>query len=460
MTMWQPNITRYPGPRYLAIAEAIQADVENGQLSSGARLPTHRDLAGHLGVTVGTVTRAYAEAMRRGLVHGEVGRGTFVRAAGDSASQFGIHQDQPGLIDLSINRPVLGVQVEALSKALLALSREANLAQLMNYQGEAGLPAHRAAGATWIGQRGVDVSGDQVVVTNGAQHALYITLAALTKPGDVVLTESLTYPGIKTIANTLDLRLLGVDMDESGPIPEAFAVACRASSARMLVCIPTIQNPTTSVIPLDRREELAEIARQHNLAIIEDDIYSFLVPDAPPPIATLAPERTYYITSLSKSMAPGLRIGYVAAPSRAVTNIAAVMRTTVWNVAPLLAEIAATWIRDGTGSELADWQRDEAHVRQAIAARTLGLWPIQTHPDALHMWLHLPTPWRASDFAAEARAQGVAVVPTEIFAVGRDLPQAVRICLSAVSSHVRLKDALEILARILGGSPDSRLAII
>ncbi|MFQ5937582.1 MAG: PLP-dependent aminotransferase family protein, partial [Acidiferrobacterales bacterium] len=437
MTIWQPELSQQGGPRYLAIAETLARDIEARRLQEGTRLPTHRELAEYLGVTVGTVTRAYAEAARRGLIHSTVGRGTFVRTQGEGAGPFGIYHAEPGLIDLSVNRPSLDYQSKALARTLISVARQPNLEPLANYQSEVGLMPHRQAAVTWVQRRGLDADAESIIVTSGAQHGLHATLSALTKPGEVILTEALTYPGIKSIAGTLGLRVQGVEMDEQGIIPEALDATCRGTAARVLVCMPTTQNPTTAILPEDRRRQVVEIARAHSLSIVEDDVYSFLIPEAPLPLAAMAPERTYYVTSISKSMAPGLRIGYVVAPERRVASVAAMVRTTVWMACPLMAEVAALWIRDGTGTRLADSQRQEAHVRQAIASRLLGPWPVQTHPDSMHLWLYLPVPWRASDFAAEARTRGVAVVPTEIFAVVRGAPEAVRICLSAVSSHAR-----------------------
>src|SRR5437762_14239985 len=162
MTIWRPDLRRRSGPRYAAIAEALAEDAAEGRLRPGVRLPTHRDLAGTLGVTVGTVTRAYAEAARRGLVSGEVGRGTFVRAVAGPALSAP-PPDGRALIDLSANLPPAGaegVEAATLSRTLAALARRRDLARLLAYPPEGGLPSHRAAGAEWVGRAGLAVEAE------------------------------------------------------------------------------------------------------------------------------------------------------------------------------------------------------------------------------------------------------------------------------------------------------------
>ena len=201
MTNWQPNLEAQSGPRYLAIATALELDIDGGQLSPGERLPTHRDLAWRLGVTVGTVTRAYAEAERRGLVAGEVGRGTFVRERTpvdllQSTTQFGA----PGFIDLAHNFPPGDANAEEVAAVLAELSAERSLPGLLGYDMGFGRPEHRAAGARWVAEAGLPSEPGNIVVSAGCQHAMLLALGAVTRPGDTVLTEELTFYGVKSIA--------------------------------------------------------------------------------------------------------------------------------------------------------------------------------------------------------------------------------------------------------------------
>jgi len=459
VTIWNPQIAGRPGPRYLAIADAISEDLTLGRLTPGARLPTHRDLADRLGVTVGTVSRGYTEAARRGLLSGEVGRGTFVRHWAYGQVALGSTNATEGLVDLSVNHPPLGfgpAHRHALQDVLASLARREDLSPFLAYPPDGGSTAHRQAGADWIGRTGLPAHPENVLVCSGSQHALATVFAAFLKPGDLVLTEALTYPGVKAAAALLHLRLQGLTLDGDGLRPDAFEAACRNGGAKALYCVPTIQNPTTSVMPEARRREIAAIAESHGLPIVEDDIHALLPEERPVPIAAFAPDHCYYLTSTSKTLAPGLRVGYILAPRGAADRIAAAIRAITWAGAPLMAEIASAWIRDGTADSIVRERRREAAARQALARAALRSADLLAHPQGHHLWLHLPEPWRSDTFTAEARRRGVKVTPSEAFAVERGLaPDAVRVCLGAPQSHEELEKGLRLVAETLAASPAS-----
>jgi DNA-binding transcriptional MocR family regulator len=459
MTMWVPRLDDRPGPRYRAIADSLSDDIAAGHLPPGARLPTHRWLADRLGVTVGTVTRAYLEAARRGLLSGEVGRGTFVRAAGpDEAETDG------AMVDLSHNHPPiphLGPLADVLQRTLATLATRGDLASLLGYPADGGRLAHREAGAEWIGRAGLRAPPESVLVCAGSQHALTTVLATLLQPGDVLLAETVTYPGLKALANLLHVRLEGLPLDRDGLRPDALEDACRTTGARALYIVPTIQNPTCGVMPQRRREEIAEVARAQGIAIIEDDIHALLAPQRPLPLAAAAPERTYYLTSVSKTLAPGLRVGYILAPPGQAARLAAGVRATTWGAAPLTAEVATSWIRDGTADALLAARRAEAAARQELAAQVLAGATYDAHPVGYHLWLHLPEPWRSESFAAQAARRGVSVTPAEAFVVGRGAaPHAVRLCLGPPRSREALGRGLRLVAETLGGPPDAGMAMV
>jgi len=463
--MWAPDLSSFRGPRYLAIVSAMAEDVERGNLKPGDQLPTHRDLASALGVTTGTITRAYAEAAKRGLLVGETGRGTFVKAnLFDDAFPTPASNEDDNIIDLSLNIPPLTVGDplgKALADTLTNLASRPCLSALMGYQPAAGLERHRAAGAAWVARAGLTVDPRQVLICTGALHAMTVVFSTLTKPGDSVFTESLTYTGMKNLSHLLHLRLKGLPMDDQGIIPKEFEKACQRESAKILYTVPTLQNPLGTVMPEARRREIAKIAMAHGVTIVEDDVHSFMLPDAPPPLSYFAPENSYFILSTSKSIAGGMRIAYLGAPHRMVERLATSLRATVWMAPPLMAEISSEWILDGTADRLVEQKRAEASARQLIARQILAQFQFDGHALSFHLWLHLPEPWRSNEFCAHLRRRGVLVTPAEAFVPGREeAPHAVRVCLGGPRSRAQLEKGLETIKALLQETPDPSLSVL
>ena len=469
MTIWLPD-TDLPTdrPRYLAIADAIQAAIRAGDLKPGDRLPTHRALADHLEVTVGTITRAYSEAMRRGIAQGEVGRGTFVtrpatltrlpehgpRTADVVASGFG-RLDPAGSdrIELGVNFiPDCGAG-EHLRRSLTDLAARPDTAGLAGYQTSAGRPEDRQAGADWIADRGWMVSPERVTVSSGGQNGIALALGTLCRPGDLVLTESMSYPGAKSIAELLGLRLQGVAIDEEGMRPDDLERICGEVRPKAVFCLPTLHNPTSAIMSDQRRRDVAEIARRNDLLLIEDDVYGIFPEGAPPPLAAYAPERTIYITGTSKAFCGGLRIGYVVTPERLTDRLTATLRAFSWMASPMSAAIASDWIRQGIARELLAVRRQEATARRSILLDHFARLPADSllgHEASFFFWLRLPDPWRFETFTAMARQKGVAVTPADMFAIGRSQPEhGVRICLGTPVTRDEVEEGVRRLAALL-----------
>ncbi len=451
MTIWCPQIERASGPRYLAIVEALGEDIASGRLDEGERLPTHRELATALGVSIGTVTRAYAAAERRGLVRGETGRGTFVGPARTEALPVGDTGERvSGGVNLSMTWP-LDVENPDLSRALRTLSKRHDLGDLLRYQPNAGMLRHREAGARWIATYGLDVDPADVAVCNGSQHAMTVVLSSVARPGDTILTGELTYPGIRAVADCIGLRLAGLAMDDEGILPEALEEACKRRISRVLYCIPSLQNPTTATMSNERREAIAKIARRHDVTIVEDAIHHRLLEDPPLPIASFAPECTHFIGAPSKVVAGGLRIGFLASPRSFVDRVSANIWAISWMTAPLLAEIFATWLEDGTAEATVERKRAEARARVQLARERLAGHGLRVPDVAYHAWLDLPDTYEsASRLVEDARRRGVVVTSGEAFRVGNgSAPSGVRLSLSAPPSRALLDDGLRRLTETL-----------
>ncbi|MCA1584465.1 MAG: PLP-dependent aminotransferase family protein [Acidobacteria bacterium] len=446
---WTPRL-RGAQPVYLALATSIADDIQAGRLAPGDRLPPQRDLADALGVTVTTVTRGYAEAARRGLVSGEVGRGTYIRQPAFAPAHR--HRDA-GLLDLSVNTVLPHAHAREISAHIAASASRGDAERLLNYQPCTGQSEHRAAGVVWLAAAGLACEADEIIVTAGAQHALAVTLMALAVPGDVVLAESLTYPGMTSLASHLHLEMRGVAIDQHGIVPDALDAAARRSGARVVYAMPSIQNPTGTVMPRARRQALVDVVTRLDLTLIEDDTYGFLVPGLTP-LAAAIPDRTVYVASLSKSLAPGLRLGFLRAPSRWINRLTGALYATMITATPLMATAAAEMIGDGTAARVLQWKRQEIRARQRIARRIFKTDPARAVAMSPHIWIELGAKWAADDLATELRRRGILITPAREFAVvRRDAPEAVRICLGAAPDRQVLERALKIVAETIASGP-------
>lgn len=461
MTIWIPDLKSQSGPKAIAIVDAMAADIAAGRLKAGEKLPPHRELAYQLNVSVGTVTRSYAEARRRGLVTAQVGSGTFVCDGRAGDQRFGIMgAPDEGGIDLSVNLAFCDRHQVVLDQALDELRSLPGSAELMEYQFAAGMQRHRIAGAEWMSRSEIEATPGRVVICQGAQQALAVAFSALTRPGDVILTEALTFPPAKKLASMFDIRFHGVTIDSSGLVPEALDAACRTTGAKLLYVIPTLQNPSGSIMPDERRREVARITRMHDVRIIEDDVYARLPVRSLTPIASYAPERTWYVTSVSKCLAPGLRIGYLLSPTDDIDPLVDRVRALGWMATPIAAEIVTLWMEDGTADRLIDWHRHENAARAALARAALGETG-QNPNDSPHIWLDLPDQWRGSEFAAESLCRGVRVAEGGAFAVGRGGHRhGIRISLNAARSRDELRRGLDVVVDCLEDQPSTACSIL
>ncbi len=452
--MWLPTHLTNTAPKYLAIALAIEDDVREGRLTPGDRLPPQRELADRLGVTVGTVTRGYAEAEKRGLVRGEVGRGTFVASDVASRDFLFIHEDTDAdFVDLSLVYPLYSDDPD-LRTALRRMSARTSLERLLQYQFGKGMVKHREAGTRWVERAGLKPSIEDILICSGEQHALTVLLMALFKPGDKLLVEELTYPGIKQLAALLQIRLEPVAMDDYGILPEILEVACTRDGVKGLYTIPSVQNPTTVTIPESRRHEIAAVCRKHDVWILEDDCYLMTLENPPLPLFAYAPEITFFISTLSKTLAAGLRTAFLIAPKEYVKRLESAITHTIWMASPILAELATMWIEDGTAEMVMKKKQAEARVRNGIAESCLTGMKYRAKATGYFIWLELPEPWTASALEREALTRKIGLVTAEQFLVGNaPVPRATRLSLTGPRTREALSRGLTAIADILSGSP-------
>jgi len=439
-----------PRSRYKTLVDAYAADIRAGRLAPGTRLPTHRELAASAGLALVTASRVYAELEAMGLVSGETGRGTFVRETSLAPGQ-GIDQKDVavGMIDLNFNYPSLPGQADLLRTALRQLALSGDLEALLRYQPHAGRQHERASVAQHLQAHGVHVDAGQVLIVNGAQQGLAVTLMALLKPGDVIAADALTYSGFKVLAEALHLEVVAIPSGEHGPDLAALEKLCRSRSVRAIYSMPTLHNPLGWVTPIEQREQLVALARRHDLTLIEDAAYAFLVENPPRTLIDLAPERTVYVSGLSKNIATGLRVGFIAAPLHAVPALERIIRATTWNTPGVMTAMACGWLDDGTVTLLEQQKRDDAKARQMLAAELLQGLTCIGHPSSYFLWLPLPEDVRADQIVVELMREQISVTTAEPFAVSAHVPHAIRLALGSVPMDV-LRQALITVSKVIG----------
>jgi DNA-binding transcriptional MocR family regulator len=431
---------------FLRIVDALAADIASGRLVRGERLPTHRALAAALGLDLTTITRAYGEARRRGLLEARVGQGTFVS---ETTARAANDLPVPDNIDLSMNLPPQPVEANLdlrIAQGLAAIRSEAGFSAYLGYSRPGGSAGEREAAAHFLQPRLPQATPERLVIYPGSQAIIFNALLALTAPGDVVVTEALTFPGLKAAAARLNVRLVGVAMDGEGARPEALDDAIRKHRPKAVYLVPTQHNPTTATMGPVRRKQVAEVIRKRDTVLIEDDVYGPLEPQHSP-LAALIPERTWFAASISKCIAPALRVAYLLAPDAASEQkMRGNLQASMQMPPSLMVALLTHWLKAGVAGEIIRAIRNEAAARQQLAARFLKGINFASRPASHHLWIPTPPHFAGTDLLSHLMRNGLAVVGEDAFAVGEDPPRGLRISLGAARNRAELAQALQVLS--------------
>jgi len=318
-----------------------------------------------------------------------------------------------------------------------------NMPPLLRYQSSVGSDRDKGAALTWLGKRGLSPTADRVAITPGAHATILAILTILAEPGDTILCEAVSYPGLRAIAARLRLNLQGLPMDEEGVDPDALESAIQEHGPKALYLTPTLHNPTTLTVPAPRRKQIADVATANGLHVIEDDAYGFVPSDAPAAVASHAPEFTWYIGGLSKCLGGGLRLAYSTAPSsRCALTLGHALRSTAVMASPISAALATRWIEDGTADEIINYVRAESAARQAIATELLSGLEYRAAPNAFNVWLRLPEGAGRADLMGRLTGRHIGIMPSDAFTVLGQADEHVRVCLGGSISRAELRRGL------------------
>jgi DNA-binding transcriptional MocR family regulator len=467
MTNWLPNLSEGSGPLYLRLAQRIEKDIESGVLAEGAKLPPQRNLAFDVGVTIGTVSRAYAVARERGLVSGEVGRGTYVLPRADATSVTAADAMEVKTADIS------GPQADAVLRMDSTAAADIGQSAVIGPMVAAVFSEHpylandytrtirdewREAGTRWLSKGSWRPSPESIVPVQGVLSGIEIAIAAITAPGDKIAFEDLTYSALARGAALVGRRVIKVRGGDEGLDPDDFQAVCAREHPKVLVVTPTFNNPTLTIVPEENRRRIAEIARRYNVWIIEDNIYGDALDDeAPPPFAQIAPDQTFHVSGVSKSLCAGLRAGWVACPPSFIGRLINAKKLITGGISYAMTEVTARLVLSGEAARLKALVLKETAARAAIASEAMAGHAFKSDPHCGFMWLSLPDPWLPGAYKKAALERGVLIDDADAFKVGQvDLAcHCARIGFSAPRTQAEVRHGFETLAQLLGDASAS-----
>jgi len=455
---WRPSELQAGDLIYLNIARAIESDICSGVLKPGDILPTHRELADRLGVAIGTITKAYKEAEKKRLIVGRGRKGTFIQRQelGESLLSREVrlwYRDYTP----SYTTPY-GARMPDFSSILKKYITGLNLDPVKYWPPESHRPQHYESGVRWLKKVGLKVSPDSIVISLGNHHAILLALASELEKGDTIVAETHTYISLNAIAGFLGIKIIGVESDAEGIIPEVFEAACKRNRIKAVYCQPCVQNPTNTSMLRNRREDIVRIAQKYGVVIIEDEVLRPLIDNPPPLLKSLAPDNCYLLASPSKIVCPGLKIGYIVPPSPSMTRLVNKLRASIGFTGGLPSEVFGQMLRDGALDRyLAECKR-EAVIRQKIARKYLPPKLVHSHPASYFVWLELPDFWSAAEFAAEVNRQAIPAWPAATYAVDPEkAARAIRFNIGHSPNQAAFSESVNIIADILKSKPDQRM---
>lgn len=446
---WKPKLKKGKMALYLTIAKQLEEDIKKGIILPGTKLPPQRELADYLDVNVSTISKAFKQCEINGLLTAIIGSGTFVSYDATTNSYIMPRNKDFEYIEMASVIPDSNSSHEIVEK-LKELSLESDVGNLFTYGKTDGILWQREAAVEIIKKAGYKTTENKILFSNGGQNALTAILAGIFKSGDKIGVDPFTYPGMKTTAKMLGIQLVPIGQQNGEMSKEGILYACKQEGIKGLYIIPDYQNPTTHIMSDECREMIAQVAKEKNLIIIEDSIYSFLLEYPKKAVASYAPDNTIYIYSLSKTVAPGLRLGYMVSPLKYKKDLFNALYNMNITVSPFMLEIASRMIVSKSIYKLMDRHKIETRERNKLVEKYLGDYNIIGDKNSIFKWFILPETFNDIEFENLAYQKGVRIYSANKFIVGKEKPlNAVRLAITSTSTIEELERGLIILKQLL-----------
>ncbi|THV25002.1 PLP-dependent aminotransferase family protein [Peteryoungia ipomoeae] len=472
MTNWLPSLQTGSGPLYVRIADEAEMAIKAGQLAHGVKLPPQRDLAYDIGVTIGTISRAYALLRERGLVTGEVGRGTYVQATGsdtDHPSRDPISityggtrtiAPPPGKLRFDTTAAIDVGQAETVGQIMAEIAK-AHPGEISSYTRTLS-PDWLEAGRRWLSAGNWMPDAEQILPQLGVHAGVNAVVAAVSGAGDRIVCEHLTYSQIARSATLMGRQITLVDSDDDGILPADFERVCAREHPKAAFIMSSGQNPTLSCLPLQRRKDIIDIARRYNVWLIEDYLYGGMIADGIPLLAELAPDRTFLLNGLSKSVAAGVRGGWVACPPHMSQRVRVTQKMVTGGLPFLLAELSARLVLSGAANDIRDAVISEIGAREKQVRQLFAGHAFRSRPRLPFLWLKLAEPWLSGTFKQAVLDADVLIDDEDEFKPARSAKvfHHVRIGFSEGRDRAIAIEGLKTVRRVLDQSPVGTSAIV
>lgn len=446
---WKPSLSGAVGAKYKALAKMLEEDIKSGVLKAGTKLPPQRELADFLDVNLSTISKAYKLCTQKGLLSASVGNGTYVSSDAAADPVLLCENADPHIIEMGAIVPFVasGSRVKLYTEALM---KKPDALKLFSYGVPEGTKRQREAGVTWLKKSGFSTDSEHIVLAAGGQNAITAALGAFFEHDDKIGTDPLTYPGIKTAAKLFGIQLLPVHSRDNEMTAEGIVYALQNENIKGLYVIPDYQNPTAHIMSLEARRTIARLAAERNMLVIEDGINNLLEEKPMPPIASFAPENIVYISSLSKTVSPGLRTAYIHVPNKLRSKLVTALYSMNISISPLLATVSAALIEDGATDEIIAERQKGIRERNLIVNKIMDGYVTPSEPTAPLRYIRLPEHFTGKSFEICARQAGVEVYGAERFSVGnKPAEKAVRISVTTPPTAEVLTEGLMRLKALL-----------
>lgn len=451
---WKPVLEeKRDQPIYSYLADLLKKDIMEGTLTPGTKLPPQRELADFLDINLSTITRAFRLCEQRGLLCSVKGSGTFVSSDAAKQGMLMLHPSEKSLIQMGpiLPNPDIG---ESATAYLQMMAKEPDFYKLLQYASTEYDDLQLRAVKRWMRYLHMDSENENILFSAGSQNAIFATLAALYKEGDKIATTNVIYPGLKTAAKILGIKVIPFPLFQGKITRESLEYVYKNAGVNGFYLIPDFNNPSCELMNVETRRMIGEFCQEKQITCMEDCIYTLFQPDTLPTIASFAPDYGIVIASVSKIMSPGLRLAVMHVPAQFREMIAETLYAMEITPPGLMMQLFTRLVNSGRFDVIRQMRIEELVERNQLFNQYCGNVTSKGNRYCPVRWVLLENNDRRTpaQFEKEAAKQGINVYGAERFVVGNsEIPRAIRVSLISERGEERFVEGLIRLAELIEG---------